>query len=569
VSHESPIAEQSPAPGGPPGGLAGYLDGVFNGRVMGWCCRPDDPEARLEVEAFVDGRSVGTATAAIERPSVAAAGFGDGRYGFAIALAAGLADGGEHRVAVRLGDHTLPPAPDFVSGRPREASDPAWTQTRFVPEPGRSPASTGDERPGAQGPVPGRHLAGYVDGIVADTLRGWVADPADPELSHPVEAFLDGVRIGASPADESRPDVARQGLGERHGFRIPIAPGLGPGSYELRVRTVRGARPVALAGGYAVLDADRRPVPGIELHSPPAGGDAPGRTSHALLGTGGWLFAWPGRFAFDTLRGARRLPGAALAHQLDRIHIRGELGRGADVRIVQAVVPDKLAVYAEHLPPGLDLVERDRPADRLAAALRDENDVDVLDLTLALRQAKDHGALFSATGSALTWRGGLHAYRAIAKELAKTLTELRPRPALDEALHTDQLEPVPDSLAALPRLVWLGDDTSLVGSAAGDEPREGRAALDWRRIAAEYVVPEPALTAQAGGHVAVLRRRQANRGRSLLLVHDGAAAALLPFLSDNFDELVIVGPDADVGGILALRRPAVVVEVLAESSLLR
>jgi SGNH hydrolase-like domain, acetyltransferase AlgX len=556
--------------------LTGYVDGVFNGQVIGWCCHADDPATRLTVEAFVDGIAIGAATAELPRDSVARAGFGDGRYGFEIPLPARLADGGEHRIAVRLGQTTLPPTPAFAAGEHRDRAGAVWESTTFAPEPAQEAGAAtadGDRTPAA--PTVGSsepvvvHLAGYVDGVVDATIRGWVADPGVPDSSIAVEAFLDGLRVGASAADDRRPDVARQGLGERHGFRIPLPEPLTPGRHELEVRTAAEGRRVPLAREYVVLGPERTPVQDVELHEPPEGTRADAaRPSHALLGTDGWLFPWSSARAFDALRGARAMPRAALERQLDRILERSDLVRAGGGTLIEAVVPAKLAVYDRQLPPGVALEDRGRPADELAAALRDDNGVELLDLTLALRQAIGHGPLFTRTGVRLTWLGGFYAYRCVAKELAKTLDGLRPLPPAALSLRAEELEPVPDSLADLPRLVSLGDEMALVGTAARDEPREGRPVLDWRRLEADYVVPAPELAAMAGPEASLLRRRAADQGRTALLIHDGSAEPMLPFLAGHFDELLIVGGDADVRALMRLLSPAAVLEVIAEASLL-
>lgn len=82
--------------------VIGHVDGVTgaaadaNGqgevRIDGWAQAPDWPGASVAVEARVDGRVVASAAAERPRADLAAAGIGDGRYGFTIALdAAALA----------------------------------------------------------------------------------------------------------------------------------------------------------------------------------------------------------------------------------------------------------------------------------------------------------------------------------------------------------------------------------------------------------------------------------------------------------------------------------------------
>jgi len=65
----------------------GSLDLVSEeGWVLGWAWYPNAPEERVEIELLVDGEIAGTTTAASFRADVAAAGVGDGNYGFSWAL---------------------------------------------------------------------------------------------------------------------------------------------------------------------------------------------------------------------------------------------------------------------------------------------------------------------------------------------------------------------------------------------------------------------------------------------------------------------------------------------------
>ncbi|WP_297369221.1 glycosyltransferase family 2 protein [Acidocella sp.] len=65
----------------------GQLDLISDeGWVVGWAWYPEAPERRVDVEVLADGDIIGTMTAALHREDVAAAGFGDGAYGFSVAL---------------------------------------------------------------------------------------------------------------------------------------------------------------------------------------------------------------------------------------------------------------------------------------------------------------------------------------------------------------------------------------------------------------------------------------------------------------------------------------------------
>ncbi len=65
----------------------GQLDLINDeGWVVGWAWYPQAPERRVAVEVLADGEVIGGGIADIRREDVAAAGFGDGCYGFSIAL---------------------------------------------------------------------------------------------------------------------------------------------------------------------------------------------------------------------------------------------------------------------------------------------------------------------------------------------------------------------------------------------------------------------------------------------------------------------------------------------------
>jgi len=81
-----------------PTGILGHLDCVRDGIAYGWCLDPGRPGGRLEVRVFVDGRPVATGVADQPRPDVAAAGYGDGANGFALALPEDCCDGRAHEV---------------------------------------------------------------------------------------------------------------------------------------------------------------------------------------------------------------------------------------------------------------------------------------------------------------------------------------------------------------------------------------------------------------------------------------------------------------------------------------
>jgi hypothetical protein len=571
----------------------GYVDGVLGADVLGWCCRPGDYDVRLAVEIFVDGATVASGTADLPRADVARAGYGDGRFGFRIPLPRACADGAAHTLDVQTGGISLPAGPSFTEAGRRGDPESPWATTTFAltmsapppPPPApvaEAPAAVAADAPPAPAapaapeplavpapppepaPPPAPELRGYVDGIVDETIVGWVLDEARPEAAVPLEAFLDGVFIGGADADVPRADVARAGYGERHGFRFALPTPLEPGEYSIEVRTAPEGWRVPLVQDYSVYDADRRPLPGVNLREPRISGQRLSR--EALLGLDGWMYEWPGARVFDIICGRQSVPRPVFERQQARIRERRELSRAAGATLVEAVVPSKPAVYGEHLPAGVIVDDAGRPGMELSAALFDDNGVEVIDLAVALRQGKRHGLVFSRTGRDLTWLGGFTAYRVLAKEVAKRHPEIEPLGR--DVLTLGELEPLPDSLAELPRLVWIGARVVPAGPGAHDEEREGRGRLRRGHLSAEYAVVEPALAAAAGSSVSLLRSRNPSRDASALVIHDGAAATLLPFLAEHYAQTLVAGGDAHLDQLLDGFTPEAVFEIVAERSLL-
>lgn len=363
--------------------------------------------------------------------------------------------------------------------------------------------------------------------------------------------------------------MARAGHGERHGFRFEVPADFSTGIHLVEVRTVDG-QPVPLASDYVLIDEAGQPIEGATLRAATAAAPPPvwARPQATLLGSDGWLFEWPGAEQFDALRGVAALPAGVLESQLLRLEERAELARTADAVLAQAILPSRLAVYREHLPAGALVSDAGRPAELLAAEVRECNGIDLLDLTAALRHARAHGSVFAATARSLTWPGAFAAYRAIAKELARLAPGIHPVPR--SVLSFAELEPVEDSLADLPRMAWLGSHPIAAGTAGHDEEAEGHPRLDWSVLSGEYVALSPELSPAAGPASTLLRHaRGAELVGRALLIHDGSAGRIAPFLAEHFEQTLVVGEGADLEAVVAAFVPGVIVEVVAEGALLQ
>ena len=93
-------------------------------------------------------------------------------------------------------------------------------------------------------------LAGYVEAVAAEEIRGWAADLATPGRGLTVILREDGREIARALADGARPDLAAVGIGEgRAGFRLPYAARpLAPGAAAPELSVVLDETGLALVG---------------------------------------------------------------------------------------------------------------------------------------------------------------------------------------------------------------------------------------------------------------------------------------------------------------------------------
>ena len=131
--------------------IKGTLDAVLDGRAIGWVWDPDAPDAALEVEVEVDGAPAAAAVAEIERPMLAEAGIGTGRYGFDIALPEKVSGEGERQIEVLAGPDRTPVPPFAQFETVSRVPGSPWAETVFVvagTRPERTPFVPDVEDPG-------------------------------------------------------------------------------------------------------------------------------------------------------------------------------------------------------------------------------------------------------------------------------------------------------------------------------------------------------------------------------------------------------------------------------------
>lgn len=89
------------------GPIHGHVDTVQGTTIRGWCWRPNNPEIRTTIEAWVDGTRVANANANEPRGDLIEAGMDDGDFAFTLHMPFWMLDGVERKVEIRSTDGTI------------------------------------------------------------------------------------------------------------------------------------------------------------------------------------------------------------------------------------------------------------------------------------------------------------------------------------------------------------------------------------------------------------------------------------------------------------------------------
>lgn len=108
-----------------------------------------------------------------------------------------------------------------------------------------SPAPTLDDRPG--------RVEGRVESVSPQgRIEGWAWAPAEPARRLTIEVWQGLTRVASAVADQTRPDIARQGIGDGgYGFAIDLQPLLRGGPHDVTIFAADA--PAPLAGGYVTV----------------------------------------------------------------------------------------------------------------------------------------------------------------------------------------------------------------------------------------------------------------------------------------------------------------------------
>ena len=185
------------------------------------------------------------------------------------------------------------------------------------------------------------------------------------------------------------------------------------------------------------------------------------------------------------------------------------------------------------------------PLDQLVHHMNENSDVEVLDLRMALEEARADGPVFHKTDSHWNDAGAVAAYSAILERLSQILPSIRDQPAV-EFTRTDAQEPG----LGLARIVGMAyefpESVTRVDVAS---PRSRIA----RKYRARYEQRLEHLKPVAHGV-------EASHYPRAVMFRDSFANALIPYLSEHFERILYVW-DRDVDTrVVDIEQPDIVIQ---------
>lgn len=585
--------------------IDGRVERVVDGVVEGWAWDPGAPQDRVTLRVRLDEREVGATIAQLERPSLTAAGIGDGGHAFRFMLPPSLAGGGIHTLRVEAADESaLPPAGGFAVSSDEGSR---WQDTEFMVDvasapggPGTATASRPDAAPPAPAETPPPAVApatvpspppppppaaggaggaggavsieaaptvvdGRVERVGGGVLHGWAWHPDAPGQRVRLRVLADDHELGETVAALPRPSLVAAGIGDgEHAFQFALPLALADGGvHVLRVETQDG-RALQRAEGFAGGPGDAGPWQGTtftviddrvpEVLEPPR--------LPQLVGRGGWLFdpAAAGSWGADDAVAATAAAVSELSAALG-VLARGAAGR--TVRVVVALSPPKEHVYRRQLP--LDVGDRlpQRPGDLLVGAMLRDPSLDPLDLMTALRDGAESHAVFEAASPELSDWGAFCAYRAIVKRIAGVL------PGVEAPIDLGAPEVREASTPRWPGPAIVATDVGLLNCRAEELPDPPPRPVLVVPDALTEPLPEPESAPElAAGFIAGWERPASGELAGALFVGGAALRPIVAWAATHFHRTWLIDvPPASVAAGSRLG-PDVIVCLIDERALL-
>lgn len=293
-------------------------------------------------------------------------------------------------------------------------------------------------------------------------------------------------------------------------------------------------------------------------------------SDEVVIGKHGWLYLG-NRGVIDQYRAVSPMPPIWLDAWRRRLEEGHEFCEDRGARFLFVVAPNKVSIYPEHLPDGIEPVGDEAQLDQLLRHLREHSRVPTLDLRPTLHEVKARELAYRKTDTHWNRVGAFAAYRRLVRELRAWSPSI---PVVEESELTRTIVTVPGG--DLARAMGIGDryEEEVVHL-------RPRTPFPFRRVTEGLVrsrIPETGSGEGGGDDARVIadpgmpphasEHRDSTLPR-LVMFRDSFAEPLLDFLSTGFSRAVYYWQRYFDAEVIVAEDPDIVVYQITERILMR
>jgi len=156
-----------------------------------------------------------------------------------------------------------------------------------------------------------------------------------------------------------------------------------------------------------------------------------------VVGKKGWLF-FSGEGAMSEYMSRRQLNTVQLLTIKHNLEGQKKWLQDRGIYFLVVVVPDKHSVYPEFLPDGMRKMAKESDLGQLSKYLKDNSDIDLLDLRESLLDAKSNGCLYHPTDTHWNSLGVFYGYSEVAKYLSKRFPAIKAKSISDFRINQQE-----------------------------------------------------------------------------------------------------------------------------------
>lgn len=267
-----------------------------------------------------------------------------------------------------------------------------------------------------------------------------------------------------------------------------------------------------------------------------------------ILGRNGWLY-YSGTGELEDYRGITHFSESQLFRYAELLNWKKAWLAEMGIRYLLIIAPNKSTIYPEHLPKGYGRVRQETGLDELIAYLRQNTDLEVIDLRDQLLQRKSERNLFKRTDTHWNNYGAFLAYREIVRPLASWFPTIKPFDFSDFTVTAEKCSS--GDLAAM-----MGGQEFLSDENYAFVPKKPLSSVMCDKM------DRPERFTMTNGIPGLPRA---------VIFRDSFFSAVVPFISEHFNTSRYIKSDwnehTPIGGLITKYRPNVVIEEIVERKL--